>query len=260
MKKAILIFLFLFLVTAFGQKINGTSQKALILHDFKHGPIPNPEYGSSNKTYLDSLSFARITIFLRPNDFSVNVSGNCMSSNPMSYQIIANALAPIKDIPFNHLKQNYVLVFGNSPGDVFDDWSVPIQNFANLAKAIKNAGLSGIYFDNEEYSRHWTNYPDACLYKNKTLQEYQDQVWLRGKELMEAMVSQFPQIKFIVLHGPYISEPLAPSPLFPQWQTHNELKGPFFAGLLEGTGSTAVFIDGGELYNYRITQEFRRFV
>jgi hypothetical protein len=75
---------------------------------------------------------------------------------------------------------------------------------------------------------------------------------------MEAMVAVFPNIAVITLHGPSVSEPSAPSSLkFPQWQSGNELLGPYYAGFMQGVGgSPALNIDGGELYNLRSPSDF----
>ena len=75
---------------------------------------------------------------------------------------------------------------------------------------------------------------------------------------MEAMVAAFPEIVVLSLHGPYVSEPKAPSPLFPAWQDSSRLLGPFFAGFVEGAGDRAVPVDGGELYHLRKEDDFRR--
>jgi len=75
--------------------------------------------------------------------------------------------------------------------------------------------------------------------------------------MMEAMVSQFPDIVVITLHGPYLSEPKAPAPLFPQWSTTNQLIGPFFCGFVEGAGKRATVVDGGKPYHLRTPKDFQ---
>src|SRR6185503_12872621 len=61
----------------------------------------------------------------------------------------------------------------------------------------------------------------------------------------------------LTLHGPYVSEPGAPPALeFPQWQSGNELLGPYFAGFMEGAGDSACVMDGGELYSLRTAAQF----
>ena len=44
---------------------------------------------------------------------------------------------------------------------------------------------------------------------------------------------------------------------FPQWQSGNELLGPFFAGFQEGSSTPGQNVDGGELYDLRTASEFR---
>jgi hypothetical protein len=139
-----------------------------------------------------------------------------------------------------------------------EDWSAPIGNFGRLARAAREAGLRGAFIDNEGYGTPWANYPRGVIHKNKSLQEYQEQARLRGRQVMEAMVSEFPDITVILLHGPYLSEPAAPSPLFPAWQSSNELLGPFFAGFVEGAGARSTVVDGGELYHLRSEEQFLR--
>ena len=73
---------------------------------------------------------------------------------------------------------------------------------------------------------------------------------------MEAMVAQFPDVAFLTMRGPYVSEPKAPEPLFPVWWTANQLLGAFYVGLMEGSGSMVRNIDGGELYKLRYADQF----
>jgi len=56
-----------------------------------------------------------------------------------------------------------------------------------LAKVLKDYGYKGIFFDDEEYNGQIWNYPDACKYKNKTLEEYQAQSRMRGRQVMDTI-------------------------------------------------------------------------
>ncbi|MCX6997815.1 MAG: hypothetical protein NTV49_12200 [Kiritimatiellaeota bacterium] len=180
-------------------------------------------------------------------------------NRPVSYDTIMEVMAPMRGVFFTNLKQYYAQVLLSKPEDVFDDWSVCITNFANLARAAKDSGFAGVFFDNECYDKHplW-NYPDNCTYKNKSLSEYEAQARLRGKQLMQAMIAQFPDIVVITAHGPYVSVPGIHWKNLNDVSSHNELAGPFFAGFLEATISTpAVSVDGGELYDRRSVMDFR---
>ena len=73
-----------------------------------------------------------------------------------------------------------------------------------------------------------------------------------GRQVMEAMIGEFPGIEVLTYHGPYISEPnyRIPEIILGQadsWD-HYELAGPFFVGMMQGKGTEASVIDGGEVY------------
>lgn len=228
----------------------------LILHDwFGSSPVCSPSFIKDNLAYLDQLPFDGVAVYMRKADLTDNITTWVMSEQAIGYDRMAAVLAPIKGLQYRKLLHNFAAVISRKPPDFFDDWGVVVKNFMDLARAAKEAGLRGIYFDNEQYFAPWANYPDGVKYKTRTLREYQDQAFLRGKELMEAMETSFPGITVITLHGPYISEPKAPL-FFPQWQASAELLGPLFAGMLAGT-KAGLCVDGGELYSLRSADEFQ---
>jgi len=231
--------------------------KSLIYAGWYGNTIPTPSYIASHFDFLESQPFNGIVVYLRNASMTTNASIGVMTNNPMTHSAIASVLDPIRNLPFSQLQDNFGFVIGNDPPDFFDDWSVPIQNFRNLARALGEAGLKGFVFDNEQYFAPWGDYPTGVTY-GYSLAQYETQARLRGKQVMEAMVAEFPDIEIITLHGPYVSEPDAPWQLgFPSWQSGNELLGPFFAGFQEGRGDGATNVDGGELYDLRSTSDFQ---
>jgi hypothetical protein len=221
--------------------------------------IPTPSFIAANKAFLETQPFHGLVAYLRNDSTGVNATTTVMTPTPLSVSTIASVVAPMKGLGWTNLTRNFGLVQGSRPPDPYDDWSVVIQNFANCAQALKDAGFVGICFDNEQYFSPWGDYPGgAKYYTTYGLDGYRAQMRLRGKQVMEAMVAVFPNIAVITLHGPSVSEPNAPSSLkFPQWQAGNELLGPYYAGFMEGVGgSPALNIDGGELYNLRSTSDF----
>jgi hypothetical protein len=196
-------------------------------------------------------------VYLRNPSMTINATLGVMTNTPISHSSIATVLSPMASTTFTQIRENFAYVTGVSPPDFFDSWSVPIQNFANLARALKEAGLKGICFDNEQYFEQWASYPDGVAYPAYTKAQYQTQARLRGKQVMEAMVAEFPDIVVITLHGPYISEPEAPWQLgFPGVVDGNAFMGPFFVGMHEGRGSQATNVDGGEIYWLRDDNDF----
>jgi hypothetical protein len=210
----------------------------------------NLKWIETNREFIDG-----VVLFLD------DISASVMRAKPLSYDTVARALAPVKDLNSTTLKYNFALVFSNKCADPFDDWSICIQNWGNFARAVKDTGLKGIAFDNEEYFEHWTNYPSQSDYPNKSLAEYQAQTRLRGQQVVEAIIKEFPDIELLFFLSPSISEPKTPARLGSLWlgnyAQQNELVGPFFAGFLEGLGTEAVLIDGGAQYELRYPYEFQ---
>lgn len=231
----------------------------LILHDwFGKSPASTPTYVRDNLKFLESQPFDGLAVYLRTPDLSLNVTTSVLSDRELTYEAIAGVLRPISGLPFKTLKHNFAAVLALRPPDLFADWAAAVRNSGFLARAAREAGLKGVYFDNEMYGVKWANYPAGVASPSKSLAEYQAQARLRGKQVMEAMTAAFPDIVVLTLHGPYVSEPKAPSPLFPSWSASNRLLGPFFAGFVEGAGDRAVCVDGGELYHLRKEEDFRR--
>lgn len=221
--------------------------------------IPTPAFIRANRAFLETQPFHGLVAYLRDDATGSNATTRVMTGAPLSTAAISAIVAPLKGLAWTNLTRNFGLVQGSTPPDPFDDWSVTIQNFANCAQALKDAGLVGICFDNEQYFSPWGDYPSgAKYYATRTLNDYRAQMRLRGKQVMEAMVAVFPDIAVITLHGPSVSEPNAPASLkFPQWQSGNELLGPYYAGFMEGVGAgPALNIDGGELYTLRSASDF----
>jgi hypothetical protein len=238
-----------------GRADGGPPPKSLIYADWFGGPLPTPSFVRSNFAFLESRPFDGMVIYLQNSFATIDASREVMSNTPVSFETIDSMLSPLQGLKFSQLKKNFAYIVGTTPPDFFDDWSVPIQNFAHLAHALKDAGLKGVFFDNEQYFDLWAAYPGD--HPEFTLEQHQDQARLRGRQVMEAMVAEFPKIAVLSLHGPYVSEPAAPAELgFPVIVDDNLLMGPFFAGFHEGRGIQALNVDGGELYSLRTTQEF----
>lgn len=242
--------------TARGAVRSGPSA-SLILAGWYGTTIPTPGFIRSNLAFLEAQPFQGVVAYLKDDATGANATSGVMGGSAIPVGTLTGIVAPLKGLPFHNLVDNFGLVQGSTPPDFFDDWTNVVANFGNLAAILKDAGLRGVCFDNEQYAAPWGNYPAGARYPAKTLLQYQDQARLRGSQVMQAMVASFPDIAVITLHGPYISELKAPVSLqFPQWQSGNNLLGPFFAGFVDGAGSTGVPVDGGELYTLRSDADF----
>ena len=211
-----------------------------------------PEYIRDHFAHVETLPFDGLV-------FTTESGAVLMNGAPRSYGEIAADFAPVRGLEFARLKHNLTWINVDRPADFFGDWSATIENFRHFARALREAGVAGILFDNEEYRRRLFNYPDDCSQPERSLGEYQEQARLRGRELMQAMTDEFPGMVCLVVHGPYSSFDATPFAVHRN-QTDaetEELRGPFSIGLMEGMDSLSRFVDGGAVYAYRSAEDFQ---
>jgi len=215
-----------------------------------------PESIKNNIEHIESMPFDGMFVHVVPWSWLL------MNGDSVSYEDIDSKTSILKNL-FTRFQYNFLYIFINLPGDFWDDevWKITAKNFANMARAAKENGLSGIVFDNEEYQEgKWLNFGEDYQNPNYNLEEHAAQVTLRGKQVMEAMVEEFPEIEVFNYHGPYLSEPKYSIPAIIMGQAASwdkyELLGPFFVGMIMGKGDYGTVIDGGEVYQYRTMEDF----
>lgn len=209
-----------------------------------------------NIEYIESMPFDGMFV-------NTANSQQVMNGRPLSYNSIYDELSVLNNT-FKKFRYNFLSVFIHFPGDLWDDrvWEITAQNFAKMAKAAKAVGFRGIVYDNEEIEgKKWLNYNDENRNPNYDLLQHRDQSILRGKEVMEAMVTEFPELELIICNGPYLSEPnyRTPGIIFEQaasWDNY-ELLGPFFVGMMLSEGANSSIIDGGKIFQYRTKKDFK---
>jgi hypothetical protein len=153
-------------------------------------------------------------------------------------------------------KDRYLRVYVDRWADLFDNWDVCIARWKMLANALRDNGYKGIFFDDEEYGGKIWNYPDDCKYREKSLDEYEAQARLRGRQIMDTVESAWPGLVMLQMHTAARSDPSVPDEVRANQFGYIELAGAFFAGMLEAKDSTTTLYDGGELYNYRTVADF----
>ncbi len=211
-----------------------------------------PESVRDHFAHIESLPFDGMTI--------TSASGSVlMNGTARSYAEISRDFAPLNGLTFTRMKHNFALVNVDHPADFFGDWSVTIENFRMFARVLREKGIEGIFFDNEEYAGALFNYPEDCSDLSKSLDEYREQARLRGRQIARAISDEFPDLVFVALHGPYSSFSDTPDEVRrgqTAWEVE-EMRGPFSTGIIEGLDSLARFVDGGEIYGYRTTEDFQ---
>lgn len=211
-----------------------------------------PEYLRDHFHHIDALPFDGLII-------SSDTGRTLMAGTAQNAEQMTRDFAPLNGLVFTRARHNFALVNVDRPADFFGDWSATIENFRAFARVIRTAGLAGIFLDNEEYQRTLFNYPEDCGDPSRPLAEYLAQARWRGRQIMQAMAAEFPEMVTLVAHGPYSSFEGTPEAVH-RGQTHwdaEELRGAFSAGLIEGLDSRGRFVDGGELYAYRSAEDFQ---
>lgn len=198
---------------------------------------------------------------------------------------LATAQSDLAQMPsLSRVKHNFLVMRMLDPRpagrptayDFTDDalWATMAANVKNYASAAKATGkFDGIMIDTEYYGSGpaiwdfggtqapWTASGTAGSVPGKSASQAQALVQSRGKQLMDAMRSVWPNVKVFSLYGPWFSESASYTStrmMGSDQSWANELVGPFFMGLVQSAaGSPAVVIDGAERYMQRTVPEFQ---
>ena len=259
----------------------------------------------AHRTFIDTLPFdgmvmkaALTSSYLMSTNFSVGSrSGRQgIQDGVWTYQQCLDSFSPLANSTgnrvtdkFSNVAHNFVFVQFRVNAGLFSDtdWDWILESFTNFAHAAKDLGFEGIMIDNELYDNtspgYW-NYYDTngssvnhLYFTGYTMTECHLQARLRGKQVMDAIISEFPAAPVIVLHGPYRSSwvsnaainsnqnPNPPSLLnhcLGLYTVDEMLEGAFVSGLIESSGLQtgtphSKAVDGGELYDFHDLATFK---
>jgi hypothetical protein len=169
-----------------------------------------------------------------------------------------SAIADLKATKFKRLHHNFIRM-NVSPGlDWFDDFSSVVANARLLAHVARVGGADGIMFDTEPYNQPVWDYSHQKDAATRSFDEYAAQARARGREVMRAIASEFPDAvvfyTFCYSHVwwqcRYGAKPLSTA-LY-------GLMPAFLDGMLEGADPRNRFVDGHELaFGYRDAGNFK---
>lgn len=216
-------------------------------------------------------------------------SNDAMSITPLALSTVQSEVAGFGTADFGDMVHNFLMIRTTfPPEDLFDwwndsQWEIITQNWKNVAQvAASLPNVDGIIYDNEWYGYDAQTYtgpypfdwgggypedaggpygdsgqrnpavaPGIGIDPTHTLAQSRAKVYQRGKDIMDAMRTVFPDIRVGHLHGPYTSahETGVRFPWFNSVAYANELTGSFFAGMVESAGAgPALMLDSGETY------------
>ena len=196
-----------------------------------------------------------------------NFTWECWGQNRFTEEQLKDAVDDLKNTPFQRFTHNF-LRFNVTPGDVdwfdgFDrlnpaDFSVILSNAKLAAKVAKQGGVKGILFDIEQYNSGLFNYSQLRDCSTKSFAEYVQQTRKRGKELMEAFQSEYPDITIFLTFG-YCLPWVQMGGEKKLEEVHYGLLAPLLDGMVDGANGESVIVDGCELaYSYRDTSRFAK--
>jgi hypothetical protein len=218
-----------------------------IIHVQAFSTSPTVSSVVTNAGYIDTLPFDGIAL-------QVPVTQTLLGSSFVAnYTSIFNSMSPMIGLLKNVTHNYAVLMSGNvQMADPFDDWTQTILNWVTFARAARDAGMEGIIYDAEEYNVNIWTYPASVKYPSNTLSRYQEQWRLRGTQVTQAILAQWPTFKLMHLISPNCSTSSTP-----EFGSNNNLDGYFVMGMF--AGAPGHVIDGGECYQLRSTSDFSFF-
>lgn len=179
-----------------------------------------------------------------------------LQNRRLERSVIAAAIADMQSTNFTRFHSNYLNMATFLPGgqtfDWFDDewWATVLHNTRLLAEFAMNAGCEGILLDPEEYGCHiWrpTGLLQDPLYSGRSYEELMAKVRQCGREFVAAVNQEFPGAHFLVLHA-WESVLSCVADDFDRLQDWggSTLTIPFLDGMLEGSDSETIIMDGIE--------------
>ena len=269
---------------------NCNAQPYLI--EYSWGNNSTPAEMVKHRTYIENLPFDGLMINTRIGSHLMNANfaegKRTLDLDPTRIGVqdgvytYAKILASYSPITIAHPNSYYFTKFSHNFAKVGfrvneglfsdSDWSWVLQNYKNLAKVCKDLGFAGIIIDDEinydtepPYWNYWETYGskvNSLYYTGKTLQQCHLQARLRGKQVMEAIISEYPDAAVLVFHGPYRSSSASNGHCRGIYTQDWVLDGAFAAGIIEGSAlqnssPKSIGIDGGEFYDFRNLSEFK---
>jgi formylglycine-generating enzyme required for sulfatase activity len=194
-------------------------------------------------------------------------SWQCWGTTTFSRSSLQHCIEELNAVEdYGEFKENFLKVTVAADKDVtwfvdwFDDFSSITSNMCTAAWMVKQGGSKGIMFDMEPYSGQLWQYSAQKYKSTKTFSQYQVQVRQRGREIMQAMQAEDPNILiFLPVSYSYVWGPSQINGNIANLQNvEYGLLPSFLDGMLDVAGSGVKFVDGYEAaYKFKTLLEFQ---
>ncbi len=147
-----------------------------------------------------------------------------------------------------------------TPGDVdwFDDkgWAIVVDHWRTAARVAKEGGLSGLLFDPESYNNAQFGYHSQEQVDEHSFAEYEEMARQRGREVIEAVCEEHPDITIFSLFMLSIFQQQAGHPSLALSAHRYGLYPAFIDGWLDAIPTTVTLVDGCEsAYRFNSNEE-----
>lgn len=232
--------------TRSGAAVNPSQKKLLLFQQ----QIPTVDYVTSHPTEVNALPYEGI-FFSLPSIDSMRAG----SVIPVSQFTQELATYKAMHTQLTKVRHNFVYVRLVKTGPFATQTANTAQSLANLAQAARDAGLTGIAFDNEDYENDIWDPSITC--PGKDAATCQQEAVISGKEVMQAVIAKWPDVVFISMLGPYFGDATTfQSILHEAPQPKHLILGAYTIGMNEATiGTNATYVDGGEKFSVHTSAE-----
>lgn len=218
---------------------------------------PGPAFMRANADKMDRLGFDGVVFHADAtrDGKPMNFTWECWSVRRFEYGDLAQSLADLKACKFKRLTDNF-LRFNVCPGDVdwFDDagFAAVLNNATVAAKLAKEGGCMGWMFDVEMYGKPLFTYQAQAHKDTKTFAEYEAKARERGRQFMQAVNSEYPDITMLMTYAYSITGVGTDRSKAP----YGLLKG-FLDGMFEAAAPRTTIVDAWEgAYSFRKRAQF----
>jgi len=135
------------------------------------------------------------------------------------------------------------------------DWQASEQNIRLFEKVARSEKFAGIFFDPDPYGVNPWIYPNLPRAKEKSFEEYWQQVRKRGVKFMQVLQQELPGVKvFSPFQLSYLSDFLDEPDIQKRMRQLSTaqygLLAPFFNGMLDASQPNTSLVDGNERSYY----------
>jgi hypothetical protein len=160
---------------------------------------------------------------------------------------LATDLRDLQAIRWTKFRHNFLRV-NMTPADLdwFDDYSPVLANLTLAASIARRAGSTGILFDTESYEGQPFSYPKQKGTPKRSFKQYQDQIRLRGAEVMRAFEKGYPGLTLFLTLGATHADIQRRGDNIQFDKGLYGLLPAFVEGLVDGASPSAKIVDGME--------------